>query len=149
MNDVGVRPLERGDLTALGVVLEETGLFPADMLEGMVAPWFADPEGALWLVAEGGFAHAVPEALTEGTWNLLALAVRPEVQGRGVGAELVSAVLAALQERGARLVIVDTAGTAEFAGARRLYLRLGFAEVARIPEFWAEGVDKVTYALRL
>lgn len=149
MNDVGVRPLERGDLTALGVVLEETGLFPADMLEGMVAPWFADPEGALWLVAEGGFAHAVPEALTEGTWNLLALAVRPEVQGRGVGAELVSAVLAALQERGARLIIVDTAGTAEFAGARRLYLRLGFAEVARIAEFWAEGVDKVTYALRL
>lgn len=149
MRDVRVRPLEGGDLAALGEVLEETGLFPADMLEGMVAPWFADPEGALWLVAEGGFAHAVPEALTEGTWNLLALAVRPEVQGRGVGAALVRAVLAALRARGARLVIVDTAGTAEFAAARRLYMRLGFAEVARIPEFWAEGVDRVTYALRL
>lgn len=149
MRDVGVRPLEQGDLAALGVVLQETGLFPADMLEGMVAPWFADPEGALWLVAEGGFAHAVPEALTEGTWNLLALAVRTRAQGRGVGAALVGAVVAALRARGARLVIVDTAGTEDYAGARRLYARLGFVEVARIPEFWAEGVDKVTFALRL
>ena len=149
MRDVVIRPMGRGDLAALGVVLEETGLFPPEMLPGMAGPWFAEPSAALWLVAEGGFVHAVPEALTEGTWNLLALAVRPAAQGRGLGAALVEAALGALRARGARLVIVDTAGTEDYAAARRLYARLGLAEVARIPDFWAEGVDKVTYALRL
>lgn len=149
MRDRVIRPMERGDLAALGVVLEETGLFPPEMLPGMAGPWFSDPSAALWLVAEGGFVQAVPEALTEGTWNLLALAVRPAAQGRGLGAALVEAALGALRARGARLVIVDTAGTEDYAAARRLYARLGLAEVARIPDFWAEGVDKVTYALRL
>lgn len=154
MAEAVIRPLERGDLAALGVVLEETGLFPPAMLEGMVEPWFADRGSAVWLVAEGagtvcGFCHAVPEALTEGTWNLLALAVHPAAQGRGVAAGLVAETVSALRATGARLAIVDTAGTEDYAVARRLYARLGFAEVARIPEFWAEGVDKVTYALRL
>ena len=140
MGDVRIRPMGRDDLAALGEVLQETGLFPPEMLEGMAGPWFADASVALWLVAGGdGFVHAIPEALTEGTWNLLALAVRPVAQGHGVGAALVGAALEMLRARGARLVIVDTAGTEDYAGARRLYARLGFAEVARIPEFWAEG----------
>ena len=153
MDGLSVRPLRRDDLAALASVLEATELFPSDMLAGMVAPWFAAPSVAVWLVAEGaggvcGFAHAVPEALTEGTWNLLALAVRPAAQGRGIGAALVRGARAALAAQGSRLVIVDTAGTGDYAGARRLYARLGFAEVARIPEFWAEGVDKGTFTRR-
>lgn len=146
-----VRPMERADLPALAIALQETDLFPADLLEGMAEPWFNDPDLALWLVADDGqgFAHALPEALTEGTWNLLALAVRPSAQGRGRGAALVRGVLTDLARRGARLIIIDTAGTEDYAPARRLYARLGFVEVARMPEFWAAGVDKVTFALRL
>ena len=109
---------------------------------------------AVWLVAQDGagvcgLAHARPEALTDATWNLLALAVRPSAQGRGIAAALVSQGEAAMQDRGARLVIVDTAGTADYAAARRLYARLGYAQVARIPDYWAEGVDKITFAKRL
>lgn len=154
MGDMVIRPVLRGDLAALGRVVRETGLFPEEMLEGMVAPWFAAPEVAVWLVAEGadgvcGFCHAVPEALTDGTWNLLALAVHPAAQGRGVAAALVTAAEGELRQRRARLCIVDTAGTDDTAVARRLYARLGYAEEARIRDFWAEGVDKVTFAKRL
>ena len=149
MRDPVIRPLARGDLAALGRVVRETGLFPKEMLEGMAAP-----EVALCLVAEGaggvcGFCHAVPEALTEGTWNLLALAVHPAVQGRGVGAALVMAAEGELRRRGARLCIIDTAGTEDHAVARRLHARLCFVPEARVGEFWAAGVDKVTFVKRL
>ena len=68
--------------------------------------------------------------------------------GRWFGA-LVGGVEAALSAEGARLLIIDTAGVVEFAAAQNLYARLGFAEVARLPDFWADAVDKVTFAKRL
>ena len=149
-----IRRMVRADLGLLHPVLKETGLFPPDLLDGMAGEAFDDPAQSLWLIAEergsaAGFAHARPEALTEGTWNLLALAVRPAAQGRGLGGVLVRGVEAALSAQGARLLIIDTAGTAEFAVAQRLYARLGYAEVSRLPDFWADGVDKVTFARRL
>lgn len=154
MSDPLIRPMRRGDLAALTTVLEETGLFPPDLLPDMAAPWFADAALAVWLVALDrsavcGLCHARPEALTEGTWNLLALAVRPAAQGRGIAAGMVSSCETAMRDRGARLAIVDTAGTDDYAVARRLYARLGYAQVARIPDYWAEGVDKITFAKRL
>jgi len=154
MRETLLRPLRRDDLDPLALVLDETGLFPPDMLEEMAAPWFADPTSALWLVAwEGdglwGFCHARPEPLTEGTWNLLALAVRPVAQGRGIAAALVARAEFDLRQRGARMVIVDTAGTDDYAVARRLYAGLGYAQVASIPDYWAEGADKITFAKRL
>lgn len=149
-----IRRMGRTDLGRLHPVLEETGLFPPDLLEGMAGEAFDDAAQSLWLMAEDqggavGFAFARPEALTEGTWNLLALAVRPAAQGKGLGGALVRGVEAALRAQGARLLIIDTSGTAEFAPAQRLYARLGFAEVARLPDFWADTVDKVTFARRL
>lgn len=149
-----LRRMTRADLGVLTPVLEETGLFPPDLLAGMAGEEFDDPALSLWLMAEAagralGFAHARPEALTDGTWNLLALAVRPAAQGRGLGGALVRGVEAALSAQGARLLIIDTAGTEDFAPAQRLYARLGYAEVARLPDFWAEAVDKVTFARRL
>ena len=149
-----IRRMARGDFGLLHPVLEEIGLFPPDLLEGMAGEVFDDAAQSLWMMAGDrggavGFAFARPEALTEGTWNLLALAVRPVAQGQGLGAALVRAVEAGLRAQGARLMIIDTAGTAEFAPAQRLYARLGYAEVARLPDFWADAVDKVTFALRL
>lgn len=148
------RRMAWADLGLLHPVLEETGLFPPDLLDGMAGEAFDDPARSLWLMAEArgraaGFAHARPEPLTEGTWNLLALAVHPAAQGRGLGGALVRGVEAALSAQGARLLIIETAGVVEFAAAQNLYARLGFAEVARLPDFWADAVDKVTFAKRL
>lgn len=149
-----IRSMARADLGLLHPVLEETGLFPPDLLEGMAGEDLDDPARSLWMMAEdrgraAGFAYARLEPLTEGTWNLLALAVRPVAQGQGLGGALVRAVEARLHARGVRLLIIDTAGTPEFAPAHRLYARLGYAEGARLLDFWADAVDKVTFARRL
>ncbi|NBE06726.1 GNAT family N-acetyltransferase [Paragemmobacter ruber] len=149
MADPVIRPMVAADLPALRAVLAETGLFPPDLLADLAGPWLGGQAQAIWLTARyaggvAGFCHARPEPLTEGTWNLLALAVHPRAQRQGLAMALLSGAEGAMRRAGARLCLVDTAGTPDFAAARRLYRRAGFRVVARIPGYWAEGVDKVT-----
>lgn len=150
MTQIDIRPTQAGDVPALQAVLEQTGLFPADLLPEMIGPALAGEVQELWFTAlsDGiarGFCYAVPEEMTDGTWNLLAIAVDPEVQGLGFGRLLVDAAERRLQTDGQRLLLVDTSGKAEFDGARQFYLHLGFAEEARIRDFWADGDDKITF----
>lgn len=145
-----IQPTTGADLAALKEVVEATGLFPGEML----APMFGAGDGALWLTAHSagraaGFAVSRPEKMTEGTWNMLALAVLPARQRSGLGRGLVAASETALGGQGARLLLVDTSATAAFAGARAFYAAAGYGEVARIPGYWAEGDDRVTFAKRL
>jgi ribosomal protein S18 acetylase RimI-like enzyme len=66
-----------------------------------------------------------------GTWYVNVLAVLPEARGRGLGSLLIGAARDRAVEQGARgnSLIVSDAN----AGARRLYARHGYAEVAERP----------------
>ena len=150
MTETHIAPLAQTDLAELQNVVSATGLFPVEMLPEMTAAAFAGEDPALWLVAhiEGaavGFAYTVPEDFADGTWNMLALAVAPRLQGRGVGAALVAATENKLREDGQRILIVDTSGMDAFARTRVFYAQCGYDREARIRDFWAEGDDKVTF----
>ena len=139
-----VRPSEKADAPALRQVLDATGLFPAEMLEPMMAPALDGQAQALWLTHAGeggidGFVYAAPEALTDGTWSMLALAVLPESQRTGAGRRLVRAVENALREGKVRVLIADTSGSDDFAAARAFYRSNGYDEEARIRDYWAGG----------
>lgn len=147
---IQIRPTQADDIAGLQQVLHETGLFPEVLLPDMVAPALSGEADALWLtcMADGhavGFCYATPEEMTEGTWNMLALAVHPQAQKRGFGAALVRAAEAHLHDAGHRILIVDTSGTDAFAKTRAFYAYLGYAEEARIRDFWADGDDKVIF----
>ncbi|WP_424974400.1 GNAT family N-acetyltransferase [Dinoroseobacter sp. S124A] len=76
---------------------------------------------------------------------MLALAVRPDLQGKRLGAALAHAVEQHLKEKGQRVLIVDTSGTEDFALTRKFYAQNGYEDGARIRDFWAEGDDKVIF----
>jgi ribosomal protein S18 acetylase RimI-like enzyme len=118
------------------------------MTAEIIAPMLAGAPD-IWLVSEGGrvngFAYASPERMTEGTWNLLALAVDPAVQGQGIGSALIGAVEAALRAQGARMLLIETLGTSEFASVRALYLQRGYTEEAVIRDYYMLGGDKVVF----
>lgn len=145
-----IRPLRAGDLDRVGHLVEANDLFPADMLSGMTAPFLAgDTTTHRWLVLEragvDGVAYYVPEQLTEGTWNLLLIAVDPSAHGQGAGTALVRAVESDLADSGQRLLLVETSGTDRFAATRAFYEKRGFTFEARIRDYYAAGDDKTIY----
>ena len=148
---MNIRPTKSEDIPALKEVLDATELFPSEMLPDMLGGFLSVKESEdVWLTCEAdgqaiGFCYAMPEALTEGTWNMLAIAVLPSSQGNGAGHAIVGALESSLRERGNRILIADTSGTADFALTRDFYRKNGYSEEARIRDFWAEGDDKVTF----
>lgn len=146
-----IRETQSQDIPALKVVLDETGLFPGDMLPDLIAPFLSDEEsGDVWLTCESdgqpvGFCYAVPEELADGAWNMLALAVRPGTQGNGLGAALVAELEDKLRQNGQRILIADTSGTAEYKKTRAFYRNNGYTEEARIRDFWGPNDDKVVF----
>lgn len=146
-----IRPTKSEDLAALRRVVTETGLFPADLLPEMVGGFLANNNGEeRWLSFEEdgaviGFCYAAHEKLTEGTWNMLAIAVLPESQGSGAGKALVRHLENDLRSDGERVLIVDTSGTDGFAATRAFYKSVGYTEEARIRDFWAAGDDKIVF----
>ena len=145
-----IRSITRGDVPALKRVIDATGLFPSEMLDGMVAGFFAGGEAKeCWFAYDDGepvaVAYCAPERMTEGTWNLYLIAVRPDRQGRGYAAAMMRHVERVLADRGGRVLLVETSGLDDFERARAFYRRIGYAEEARIREFYKAGDDKIVF----
>lgn len=145
-----IRPVERQDLPELKRIADATELFPSDMMDDMISGYFDGSKPDIWFtcVLDGkaiSFGFCEPERMTEGTWNLLAIGVQPDHQGKGVGAAMMSYLTNRLAEQGERILLVDTMGIPEFEQTRAFYRKNGYIEEARIREFYEAGVDKVVF----
>jgi ribosomal protein S18 acetylase RimI-like enzyme len=148
MTDI-IRHPSKADKPAIRQIVEATGMFPGDMLDDMMSPYFEGHPDELWfVVGEPAYAvaYAVPERLTNGTWNQLLIAVNPAVQRTGIGKALMRNLEAVAEERGARLVIVETSGVPEFEETRTFYRSIGYKEEGRIRDFYDDGDDKVIFS---
>jgi ribosomal protein S18 acetylase RimI-like enzyme len=150
MKDIVIRPLARGDLARVAHLVEANAMFPADLLDGMTAAYFAGDSAAhRWIVAEAarleGVAYCVPEPLTEGTWNVLLICVDPEAHGQGIGTALMRRIEDMLRAEAARVLLVETSGTPEFERTRTFYDLLGYEREARIRDYYSAGDDKVVF----
>jgi len=142
------------DKAAIIDVLLDTQLFPANMLDDMIEPFLNHPENRdHWFVHEEpghgvvGFGYLRLEPLTEGTWNLLAIAVRTQLQGEGIGRSMMAYVEDLLSSES--VLIVETSGTDEFAATREFYLKCGYIREATIRDYWARGDDKIVFWKRI
>jgi ribosomal protein S18 acetylase RimI-like enzyme len=86
---------------------------------------------------------------TDRTYDLYWIAVHPEHQGSGGGSRLLDEVERRLNDREARLLVVETSSRVDYAATRRFYERRGYREYARLSDFYAPGDDRVIYAKRL
>lgn len=92
-----------------------------------------------------GYSCYGPTDGTEASWDLYWIGVDPRAQRAGVGRELMAATEQRIAAAGGRLVYAETAGRAQYAPTRAFYERCGYAVVARYPDFYAPGDDKVVY----
>ena len=110
-----------------------------------------------WVVLEAASAVVAaayfgPEVHSDCVWNLYFLAVSREHRGAGAGSALVGWAEANLRARGedvAKLLLIETSSVDSFAPTRGFYERLGYVEVARVPEYYGAGDDKVVFWKRL
>lgn len=149
-----IRAITPADLPALKTVIDACGLFPSEMLDDMIAGHFngqttGEPTDALWLTIDDGtpfaIAYVVPEPMTDGTSNLLLIAVHPDRQHQGHGSALTRHIEHVLSTRGVRILLVETSGLASFERTRAVYDNLGFEREARIRDFYAAGEDKIVF----
>ncbi len=148
-----IRPATPNDQQGIVSLANAIGFSDAEIhtLREMLEAYFAGSlgNGHQWIIAGEndvhGAAYYAPEMMTTGTWNLYFIAILPELQGKGHGSALLQAVEAALRACGERVLIVETSGLGAFARTRAFYRKHGFAEEARIREFYAAGDDKVVF----
>lgn len=148
-----IRPTVAADLPALKQVIDSNELFPSEMLDDMIAAYFANPaSGEFWLTDEDekdggpvGVAYCAPERMTEGTWNLLLIAEHPTRQGQGRGAAMLKYVERALMSRGQRVLLVETSGLPSFERTREFYRKNGYDLEGRIRDFYNAGEDKIVF----
>lgn len=164
-------PLRAGDRSRVNDILAATGAFADSEIEVALElfdlAYPADSEGASLTAlasrnedyefvgareAEGallGYACFGPTPSTDGTFDLYWLAVHPDAQGRGAGRRLIAWVHQELNQRGARLLVVETSSRDSYVRTREFYTHAGYAEAARVRDFYAPADDRIIYTTRL
>jgi ribosomal protein S18 acetylase RimI-like enzyme len=92
-----------------------------------------------------GYSVSGPIPCTLGSWDLYWIAVSPLAQGAGVGTELLREVEGRLTRSGARQLIIETSSRPPYDPTRAFYLKRGYREVARVPDFYEPGDHRVIY----
>lgn len=145
-----IRLATKADAEAVSTILIETGLTE----EGDGSALEPMDENHTWIVLEDecgvviGAAYFGPESHSDRVWNLYALAVTKQRQGRGRGTALVTWAEENLRARGtdvAKLLLIDTSSVDSFELTRAFYLKLGYVEEARVRNYYGDNDDKVTY----
>ncbi len=84
--------------------------------------------------------------MTEWAWDLYWIVVDRSLQGRGLGRRILGRVEEAVSASAGKAILrVETSGRPEYEGQRHFYLRTGFRETGRIPDFYEAEDDLVTY----
>jgi len=92
-----------------------------------------------------GYICYGPTPMTQGTFDLYWIAVDPDFQERGVGSKLLSFLEEVAKAEGGRMILADTSSIPHYEKTQNFYLRNGFQEVARVPDYYYPGNDRVTF----
>lgn len=153
--NIEIRKVITTDIDSLKTVLDSSNLFPSELLDDMILNYLSDPKSQeIWFTCTQdekpiSLGYCAPEKLTDGTYNLLAIAVNSDMQGKGIGSKMMEYIEKILLEEKARILIVDTSSDDSFTLTRKFYEKIGYTKEATIRDFWREGEDKVTFYKKL
>ncbi len=154
-----IRAMTQEDKPSLMQILRSTPEFkPAEVVvaEEVIDSYLCDPEGSEYytLVAEDGSTIAGyicfgPTPLTEGTWDIYWIAVAFDKRSQGIGGVLLETAEKNIRDAEGRLAIIETSSTPEYTNTVRFYRRHNYETIARLPDFYAPGDDKLILQKRL
>jgi ribosomal protein S18 acetylase RimI-like enzyme len=149
-------PSPGGPLEDYLAAAQRTGAFrpsEIDVLKEVLSDAFADPSRGYLFLEErlpggklAGFAVFGRAPMTDWAWDLYWIVVERPLQGLGIGRKMLEKLEEiALAITGKVILRVETSGRKEYEKQRKFYLAAGFQETGRIPDFYEEGDDLVTY----
>ena len=150
-----IRKVEKADIPELKKVLDSSALFPSYLLDDMISDYLSNEKSTdIWFttIDQGkpiSIGYCAPERLTEGTYNLYAIAVNKNQQGKGIGKKMMEYIENELRKNGNRILIVETSGKPEFELTREFYIKCNYKKQAVIPEFYEKGDDKIVFWKKL
>jgi ribosomal protein S18 acetylase RimI-like enzyme len=96
-----------------------------------------------------GYICYGPTPMTEFTWDVYWMAIAQEKQNQGLGSALMKSAEREIVRAKGRLAIIETSSTPAYEKTRRFHISHGYQIVARIPDFYASGDDKLILQKRL
>ena len=96
-----------------------------------------------------GYACFGLNTVTLGTFDLYWIAVRPDLQGQGVGKELLRAVESQVSAAGGKQIYIETSHRPDYAATRGFYERCGYALEGVLRDYYAPGDDRAIFVRRL
>jgi ribosomal protein S18 acetylase RimI-like enzyme len=154
-----LRPAAPADTDAIVALTAATGFFKPlelDTLRMVLEDYHAGTAAAghrAFVWEEGrqllGYVYHAPEEMTDRTWYLYWIAVAKDRQGRGLGRQLLEFVERDVRDLDGRLLLVETSSTPHYEPTRRFYRKSGYAVVATIPDYYADGDGMVVFSKRL
>lgn len=154
MNDK-IKAVTKSDIEGLKKVVESSELFPSEYLDEMISDYFNNPETQdIWFVyidndKQVAIGYCVPEKLTDGTYNLLAIGVSQDSQRTGIASQMMNYIEQLLKQKDGRILIVETSSDDAQIGARNFYKKIGYTQAAVIKDFWKDGEDKIVFWKKL
>lgn len=154
-----LRPTTPEDIPLLTALADGTGMFkPMEIvaLREVLDDYFAEEQAnghyAITRL-EGqrtvGFAYYAPAYMTDQSWQLYWIAVAKEMQGQGLGRELLRHIEGHIRELRGRMLFIETSSTPHYEPTRQFYLKNGYEETARVKDFYMDGDDMVVFRKRL
>lgn len=90
-----------------------------------------------------------PTPCTKGTFDIYWIGVSATCQGRGFGRALLEHTEKLIRQAKGRVIIIETSGRPLYDSTRGFYLKIGYTEAARIPDFYDNGDARVIYTKAL
>ncbi len=152
---MNIRPTTEADARPIVEIVSLGGVFnveEAEMVEQLLDYYLRTPEQDeyLFITADddgqvAGFACYGRIALTQKNYELNWIATDQRVLRKGVGSVLLKSVEDLSRGRGGRFLNLETSSTEPYAAARAFYERHGYAVIARIPDYYADGDTMLIY----
>jgi ribosomal protein S18 acetylase RimI-like enzyme len=96
-----------------------------------------------------GYICSGPTPMTRGTFDLYWIAVDPGFQEQGIGSKLLDFLEGRVKAKGGRMILADTSTVPHYGKTQKFYVKNGFQEVAKIPDYYHPGNDRITFCRRL
>lgn len=154
-----IRPTTAADTQELLDLTRATGVFKPHEIEALnevLLDYFTHniQHGHVAVTAEEagrilGYAYFAPAAMTDRTWYLYWIAVRPDIQARGIGVGMLRHAEEDIRRRAGRIFFIETSSLPHYDKTRRFYLKNGYEVTGVLRDYYSDGDDMVVFRKRL